>query len=116
MNAPLLVDAPYLFPGRCLFCSRSKGAMVDTQIEDPGLGRVYACVDVCAPTFARLAGWADPAVLADAEATVQALRDQLADADQAVEQAAGDAASIAEAAAARALELARPARKTPAAA
>lgn len=60
MRAAVLVDAPVLFPGRCLCCGRSKGRMVDTQIDIEGdMARVYLCVDVCVPTFARLLGLDD---------------------------------------------------------
>lgn len=61
MRAPVLMDAPVLFPGRCLLCGRSKGKMVDTQVDDEGFGRVYVCADVCVPAVAKLIGLGDVA-------------------------------------------------------
>lgn len=56
MKAALLVERPFLFPGRCAFCGRSNGPMIDTQLEDPGLGHVYVCTEVCLPAWAALIG------------------------------------------------------------
>jgi hypothetical protein len=57
---PQLVAEPVLFPSRCGICSRHRGAMIDTMIDDPGAGRLYVCVEVCLPFFANLAGYLAP--------------------------------------------------------
>lgn len=73
MLAPVVVDAPVLFPGVCCFCGRGAGRMIDTHKEDPDQGHLYVCMEVCVEAFARLAGWTEPAVT---EAMVDTFRRQ----------------------------------------
>lgn len=82
-----MMDAPVLFPGRCMTCGRSKGKMVDTQIDDPAIGNVYVCVDVCVPSFAALAGFVPAEALAEAQ-------EKLAAANEAVVELEGQIAEL----------------------
>lgn len=38
-----LVEAPLVFPNRCVVCRSAQGPLVDGQIELPGHGRMYWC-------------------------------------------------------------------------
>lgn len=93
MKAPLLVERPFLFPGRCAFCGRSNGEMVDTQLEDLGLGHVYVCTEVCLPAWAALIGLEDveelQATLTEREQRVGELEEELAESRPLVEAVRG---------------------------
>lgn len=62
MHKPVIVETPHLHPSRCLFCGTQKGAMLDTQLDDPAdpMIRIYVCLRNCLPTFATVAGWMSP--------------------------------------------------------
>jgi len=46
-------------PGCCMVCGRHLGEMIDTGIAIPGDGRMYLCIEYCAPQIAALVGAID---------------------------------------------------------
>lgn len=102
LKAPLLMDAPVLFPGRCATCGRSQGQMVDTHIEHEAASTLYLCADVCVPAFAALIGLGDTSAADEraqtAEARIVELETELAEAQPILDAMARAASRFAEAA------------------
>ena len=80
------VEDPLFFPSMCLCCGSPEGPLVDTLVEKHGVGRIYVCFR-CAHEASRKLGGLPPVERTELEGRVEWLEQQLAEAEQARDEA-----------------------------
>lgn len=87
MNDPRLVEHAQVTPGYCFFCKSVNGPFIDTKVTAPPLQRIYMCAHTCGVQVADLCSSQEIGVrdaeIAALTARVNALLQELADAEAA---------------------------------